>query len=235
VEGSSAWFTNTIVYSHTQGVVNDGGVVTMTQTLWEGNLTPTVGLILEEGSFDGTEAFDADGYHLTGSSDAIEAGASAGVFRDLDDEPRLDLPDLGADEYWAPGDTWRTLHLPLIMSNSISYFNGPWEVEPNNDYEQANGPLRSGRDYYGYPDEKDYFSFDSSTSGNIIIDLMDYMGTGAQLELYYESVDGQPVATDQGAPYYIEYTGPSGPYFVYIYSAGGWSDDYPFTLRVTYP
>ncbi len=45
------------------------------------------------------------------------------------------------------------------LAASQAYFEGPWESEPNNSYQQANGPLRSHRTYYGYPnDEKDYFS-----------------------------------------------------------------------------
>jgi len=87
----------------------------MMQTLWDSNTIPIVGAIVDEGSFNGTAAFGGDGYHLTSVSDAIDAGIDAGEHRDLDDEPRLGAPDLGADEYWAPGAVWYTLRLPLMM------------------------------------------------------------------------------------------------------------------------
>ena len=37
--------------------------------------------------------------------------------------------------------------------HASSYFEGPWEVEPNNSDQQANGPLRSDRAYLGYPND----------------------------------------------------------------------------------
>jgi hypothetical protein len=234
VASGSVHFTNTIVYSHTQGVVNDGADVFMTQTLWDSNGTPTVGTIIEEGSFNGTTAFDADGFHLTAASDAIDAGILGGEVRDLENEPRLGLPDIGADEYWASGDVWYTMHLPLITSEFISFFDGPWEVEPNNDVDQANGPLRSGRDYYGYPDEKECFVFYSPDSGNKVIDLLDYAASGVELRLYYETVGDPPVQEDLIPPYDIDYTGPAGWYYIYIYSTGGWNTSYPYALRATY-
>jgi hypothetical protein len=127
------------------------------------------------------------------------------------------------------------VYLPLTMRDYISYFEGPWEREPNNSYLEANGPLRSGRDYYGYPnDAKDYFSIYLRTSGKITIDLTNHTGTGVQLQLFYQT-PGNVVGYDWAPPYHIEYTGPAGVYYIYIYTAGGYNTITPYTLRVTYP
>ena len=129
----------------------------------------------------------------------------------------------------------RKVHLPLALRDYIAYFEGPWEQEPNNSYLEANGPLRSGQDYYGYPnDEKDYFSIYLRTAGTITIDLTDHTGTGVQVQLFYQTV-GNRVAGDMDAPYHVEYTGPAGWYYIYIYTAGGYNSTTPYTLRATFP
>ncbi len=126
-------------------------------------------------------------------------------------------------------------HLPLTLRDYLTYFEGPWEVEPNNTYLQANGPLRSGRDYYGYPnDEKDYFSIYVRRSGTITIDLSNHTGQGVQLQLFYQSTANR-VAYDLDPPYHITYNGQPGWYYIYIYTAGGYHQATPYTLRVTFP
>ncbi|OQA12103.1 MAG: hypothetical protein BWY63_03809 [Chloroflexi bacterium ADurb.Bin360] len=54
------------------------------------------------------------------------------------------------------------VYLPLALRNYVTYFEGPWEREPNDTWQQANGPLVSGRTYYGTftssADVQDYFS-----------------------------------------------------------------------------
>jgi hypothetical protein len=50
-------------------------------------------------------------------SAAIDTGTAAGVTRDIDDEPRLGIPDIGADEYWAPG-ALKAVFLPLVLRNA---------------------------------------------------------------------------------------------------------------------
>ena len=108
-------------------------------------------------------------------------------------------------------------------------------MEPNNTYLQANGSLRSGRDYYGYPnDQKDYFSIYLRTGGQIVIDLNNHTGQGVQLQLFYQTT-GNLVAGDLDAPYHIEYTGPAGWYYIYIYTAGNYNSSTAYTLRLTYP
>ncbi len=101
--GAAAVFTNTIVYSHTIGVVAAAGAaVTMANTLWDASASDVVGAIVETGRLTGPAAFAADGYHLGPGSAALERGLDAGVGDDLDGEPRPQpagtAPDVGADE-----------------------------------------------------------------------------------------------------------------------------------------
>jgi hypothetical protein len=36
-------------------------------------------------------------------------------------------------------------------------------------------------------------------------------------------------------PYHIEYAGPAGLYYIYIYTESGFSETTPYTLRATFP
>jgi hypothetical protein len=127
-------------------------------------------------------------------------------------------------------------YLPLVLRDAVIYYEGPWETEPNNAYLQANGPIRSGRDYYGYPnDARDYWSFFAASPGNMQVDLTNHTGQGVQLQLFYQSPAGGPVAIVTSAPYHLDYNGTTGWYYVYIYTAGGYNQVTPYTLRVSYP
>ncbi|MDX9953367.1 MAG: hypothetical protein RBT75_04695, partial [Anaerolineae bacterium] len=111
-------------------------------------------------------------------------------------------------------------YLPLTLRDYLQYFEGPWEVEPNDTYLQANGPLISGRDYRGYPDdERDYFSIYLRKPGPLTIDLTDHTGQAVQLQLFYQGIDNR-VAFDTVPPYTITHTGQPGWYYIYIYTGG---------------
>jgi hypothetical protein len=102
--GSTATLTNTVVVSHTTGVLVEGdGAATIDGVLWYGNGANTDGggTIVERNAYSGDLAFDADGYHLTGVSAAIDRGVAAAVATDIDGDSRpLNYGrDLGADEY----------------------------------------------------------------------------------------------------------------------------------------
>ena len=207
-------------------------------------------------------ATDADSdtliYSISGGADAafFSINASTGVLTFIS-APNFEIPlDVGANNTYevivqvSDGtltDTQTitvtvtdvteiyTIFLPLTLRDLISYFEGPWEQEPNNSYLEANGPLRSGQDYYGYPnDAKDYFSIYLRTGGQITIDLTNHTGTGTQLQMFYQSVANR-VASDVEAPYHIDYNGQAGLYYIYAYTAGGYNTTTPYTLRVTYP
>jgi hypothetical protein len=127
------------------------------------------------------------------------------------------------------------IYLPLVMRDYTVFFEGPWEMEPNNTSLQANGPLRSGRDYYGNPnDEKDYFSINLKTGGQIIINLSNHTGQDVQLQLFYQNTSNL-MKYDYDAPYSIDYTGEAGWYYIYIHAAGNYNSSTAYTLQVTYP
>ena len=134
------------------------------------------------------------------------------------------------------GSIYRT-YIPLVPKQHTNYFEGPWEQEDNDSYLQANGPVRSGRDYYGYPDDqKDYYSVYLRSPGAITIDVINHAGQGVQLWLFYQSV-ANGVADDRSltSPYQIQYSGAEGWYYVYIYTESGHNSDTAYTLRVEYP
>ena len=94
-------FTNTILYSGTTGIkLMNGGPVRLDHVLRYDIITPTVGSMTDFSPITATPAFAADGYHLTNTSAAIDAGVEAGVYDDIDAAPRPlgTAPDVGADE-----------------------------------------------------------------------------------------------------------------------------------------
>jgi hypothetical protein len=119
--GGSAALTNTILVSHSIGItVAAGSTATLDGVLWFGNGANTggAGALTVTHEHTGDPAFAADGYHLTSTSAAIDQGVNAGVKTDIDAQPRFDpAPDLGADEYWAPGALKR-FYFPIILRQS---------------------------------------------------------------------------------------------------------------------
>lgn len=133
-------------------------------------------------------------------------------------------------------NTWGCEYfVPLVMREPIFYFESPFESEDNDSTAQANGPLRSGREIQGNPDdENDYFSIITRIRGTISVELNDHTGTGVQLLVYYQSA-GNTVAVDNTAPYELSFSGEPGTYFVRIYTASGYNSATPYSLTVTYP
>jgi hypothetical protein len=114
---STLMITNTIIANQSVGVsLTAGNAVKINGVLWFNTPTKvsqagaTVSL---QHQYQGNPAFSVDGYHLTSSSAAIDKGVPAGVSSDIDGQPRpAQAPDLGADEYWAPGYP-KYLYLPV--------------------------------------------------------------------------------------------------------------------------
>jgi parallel beta-helix repeat protein len=152
---------------------------------------------------------------------------------------QVQAANAGGNSSWSDArsvsvESW-DVYLPLAMREFMIYFEGPWEVEPNDSYLEANGPLRSGSNYYGYPnDQRDFFAIYVPTSGDIIVDLTGHTGQGVQLQLLYRSVHNLVRYVYQ-PPYHIEYAGPAGLYYIYIYTESGFSETTPYTLRATFP
>jgi parallel beta-helix repeat protein len=117
--------TNTILVSHTAGILVDHGhAAALEATLW-GDGTWANGTdwggggVIVTGTVNiwGDPAFlspDGGDYHIGAASDATDAGVDAGVANDIDDDlrpaPVGTNPDLGADEI-----SQRSIHLPLVM------------------------------------------------------------------------------------------------------------------------
>ena len=112
VPSGSATLINTIVANNMIGVQQAStGSITLNNTLFESNTDPIVGTVTDINHIDGMAAFGADGYHLSRTSDAIDAGIDAGVNVDIDGETRpVGSPDLGADEYTGQ----RSIFIPMI-------------------------------------------------------------------------------------------------------------------------
>ena len=99
----SANFVNTLIADHTTGVKSMPDltpVISLTKTLFSGNTVNLDGAATQTGTIDGQADLAADGYHLTQTSDAVDAGVVTMLSLDIDGEPRLQLaaPDIGADE-----------------------------------------------------------------------------------------------------------------------------------------
>ena len=125
----------------------------------------------------------------------------------------------------------RFIYLPLLTVPDSQC----WEHEPNDTYQNANGPLLSGVKCHGFPnDRKDYFKVIMPTRGLLQVDLTKHTGHGVQLQLFYQSVANQ-VAYVPSPPYHIDYRGEAGTYFIYIYTESGYNSTMPYTLVVNYP
>jgi hypothetical protein len=113
-----------------------------------------------------------------------------------------------------------------------------WEAEGNDSSSAANGPLVSGLDYYGYPDDgdPDYYSIYLSTGGDISIILTDHASDGVWLQLWNEDLSNELGLTKDGPPYRVEASNvPAGVYYVRVWTAEGSGQGTPYTLRTTFP
>jgi hypothetical protein len=139
--------------------------------------------------------------------------------------------------YWNPRQI--RIYLPSL-STQKNFFEGPFELEPNNKYTQGNGPLISNRIYSGSSnDSDDYLYFTTTTSGTIQVDLTGHTGQGVQLLLYYQSVEAGHVKQCLKAPgttsCTINHTGGPGLYYVRIYTGETPYTNQTYSLKATYP
>ena len=126
--------------------------------------------------------------------------------------------------------------LPYTLNNLITYFVGPWEREPNNTYETANGPLMLNQAYYGYPnDSEDRFYFILEEPGTLTINLTNYTASGAQLLLYGADPYLGHLVVDNTAPFQIVYAASAGQYYLRIYAVKDFNTTQPYTLSIAVP
>ncbi len=109
-----------------------------------------------------------------------------------------------------------TLFLPSIHLKSYSTLT---ETEPNDRQSQATGPICSGRDVMGLPNDRyDVFSLDAD-AGLITVDLTNHVSQNVQLQLHHQVITPNPIGHDfDGADgYHIELANaPAGRYYVVI-------------------
>lgn len=132
------------------------------------------------------------------------------------------------------GTHWQQAEFIRALNNFYAqYFEGPMEIEPNDTYLEANGPLRLGQEYQGYPDDsKDFFSFDLTTPMNVNVNVNNHTGNGVQLQLFYQTIDNR-VAWDYTLPYSISLSNAQpGRYYLYIYTQSGFNTNTPYSLWV---
>jgi hypothetical protein len=140
-----------------------------------------------------------------------------------------------------PTSTPRTIYLPAILNVPFSYFEGPFEAEPNNSAAQANGRLRTEVTYQGQgspSDQNDYFHFYLAAADLITIDFENGTNLNVQqVQLFYQSTNDDPIAIGSGSdlPYHMEYFGQPGQYYIRVYTAPHFNLTVDYTLVVTYP
>lgn len=127
--------------------------------------------------------------------------------------------------------------LPMVLFGALYGYLDEMESEPNDDWDQGNGPLLANRDYRGYPDDRaDWYYFDVPTAMNLVIALENITGNDPQLTLYYE--DGNPSSRKEfrsAPPYIINYAAPPGRYYVRVYVEGDFNTTTRYTVRIGMP
>lgn len=93
--------TNSLIAKQLAGVeAHNESKIALNGVLWHENKADAVGtgIIAISHSYRGDPLF-VDDFHIDKESAAIDRGLPSGIERDIDNEPRGEVPDLGADEY----------------------------------------------------------------------------------------------------------------------------------------
>ena len=110
VPGVTITLANNIIVSHAVGITRTAGasLVVNNTLLWANGSDPIsgTGVIMAAPLFVAPESQD---YHILEISPAVDAGIEVGVPRDVDGDPRLSPPDVGADEIV------EKIYLPLVL------------------------------------------------------------------------------------------------------------------------
>jgi uncharacterized repeat protein (TIGR01451 family) len=123
--------------------------------------------------------------------------------------------------------------LPMVSRNARDRF---WEIEPNNSCDEANGPIHPGMQYFGYPDdERDVFSINLQTTGELDVGLDIHDGEGVQLHLLNE--DCGWIVYDWDPPFHVRHTLEPGLYYIGIYIEDPEHQDpnRAYTLQADFP
>jgi predicted outer membrane repeat protein len=111
VATGTVYLTNTLIATHSVGIVRTNGSVKDWHTLFAGVGSPYIGTISSVGALTGTAGFvnpGAGDYHLGPASSAVNAGVDAGVYTDFEAEARPQAGgfDIGWDESPFALATW---------------------------------------------------------------------------------------------------------------------------------
>lgn len=112
VATGTVYLTNTLIATHSVGIVQTNGSVRDWHTLFAGVGSPYIGTISSVGTLTGTAGFVNPGtgdFHLGPASSALNAGIDAGVYTDFEAEARPQGGgfDIGWDETSFIRPTWR--------------------------------------------------------------------------------------------------------------------------------
>jgi hypothetical protein len=116
-----------------------------------------------------------------------------------------------------------------------------WELEPNDDRTQANGPLVSGAIYHGtFPDpakSQDYFYFEMPAAHSVEIRLTNIAG-GQDYDLYLYNENGIQVGYSNlngvADEYIFKPNLAAGKYYIMVYHNEGGGSTQPYNLWVIY-
>jgi hypothetical protein len=143
------------------------------------------------------------------------------------------------------------LYLPLLMRDYFSCYTGTSEIEPNDTYLQATGPLCFGSSVAGGystgPNlDNDYYLLSVPTPSAFTVALNASGNTaGLQLQLYYQAVSGGSIVGYAGdapfqvhcpnnSPYPNACAGAAGNYYIRVLMPAGYAGS-GYTLTVTSP
>lgn len=135
----------------------------------------------------------------------------------------------------------RKTFLPIILKPGAvdPYFPGPHEVEPNNATAQANGPLRPGFTYTGYPNDAwDIFSLAVTKTGKITVEVKGHAVAGGQVQLRRAGERDMLAIDTSPADYHLEFNNATpGTYLVYVFvdTEKAYNANQPYTIRADYP
>ncbi len=122
VPGITITLANNIIVSHNVGITATAGAsLIVSRTLLWGNGSDPIsgtGVITQSPLFVAPASQDC---HIQENSPAVDAGIELGVSGDVDGDPRLSFPDVGADEIV------EHVYLPLVMRAQVSlgYLQNP--------------------------------------------------------------------------------------------------------------
>ena len=122
--------------------------------------------------------------------------------------------------YEQDSPTTRSAFLPSVLHVPLACMSGSSEIEPNNNAQEATGPLCFGQTYQGSPDRYDVFYIDiAQNSESFRVELLNYPDPDIQLQVHYQQITSNPIGIDSddanGYSIDLQYM-PIGRYYIFI-------------------